>query len=69
LPNPFQVHGAWQPQAIQGYAMIESLTFLLLAQLAGEIIVRAIGLPVPGPVIGLAIMTLAAICPRRQRRL
>jgi putative effector of murein hydrolase LrgA (UPF0299 family) len=69
MPNPFQVHGAWQSQASQGYAMIEFLTFLLLAQLAGEIIVRAIGLPVPGPVIGLAIMTLAAICPRRQRRL
>ncbi len=39
--------------------MIEALTFLLLAQLAGEIIVRAIGLPVPGPVIGLVL--LAAI--------
>ena len=39
--------------------MIEALTFLLLAQLAGEVIARAAGLPVPGPVIGL--MLLAAI--------
>jgi holin-like protein len=39
--------------------MIESLTFLLLAQLAGEVIVRTVGLPVPGPVIGLIL--LAAI--------
>ncbi|MBZ0227096.1 MAG: CidA/LrgA family protein [Bauldia sp.] len=38
--------------------MIESLTFLLLAQLAGEIIVRSIGLPVPGPVIGLMLLAL-----------
>lgn len=39
--------------------MIESLTFLLLAQLAGEVLVRAIGVPVPGPVVGLVL--LAAI--------
>ncbi len=39
--------------------MIESLTILLVAQLVGEIIVRALGLPVPGPVIGLIL--LAAI--------
>ncbi len=38
--------------------MIESLTFLLLAQLAGEVIVRALGLPVPGPVIGLILLAL-----------
>lgn len=38
--------------------MIESLTFLLLAQLAGEVIVRALALPVPGPVIGLLLLAL-----------
>ena len=38
--------------------MIESLTFLLLAQLAGEILARAAGLPVPGPVIGLIILAV-----------
>lgn len=39
--------------------MIEALSFLLLAQLAGEIIVRALAVPVPGPVVGLVL--LAAI--------
>ena len=36
--------------------MIEAVTFLLLAQLAGEAIVRALGLPVPGPVVGLVLL-------------
>ncbi len=38
--------------------MIEAVTFLLLAQLAGEAAVRALGLPVPGPVVGLVLMAL-----------
>ena len=38
--------------------MIEAVTFLLLAQLAGEAIVRALGLPVPGPVVGLVLLAL-----------
>lgn len=36
--------------------MISALTLLLACQLAGEIIARAIGMPVPGPVIGLALL-------------
>ena len=36
--------------------MIESLTLLLVCQLAGEIIARASGVPLPGPVIGMAIL-------------
>ena len=39
--------------------MIESLTVLLVCQLAGEIIARATGLPLPGPVIGMAILFAA----------
>ena len=35
------------------------LTLLLLCQLAGEIIARALGLPIPGPVIGMALLFLA----------
>ena len=38
--------------------MIEALTFLLLAQLAGEAFVRGLGLPIPGPVIGLVLLAL-----------
>lgn len=36
--------------------MINSLLVLLLCQLAGEALARGIGLPVPGPVIGMALL-------------
>lgn len=36
--------------------MIVSLTLILIAQLAGEVAARAAGLPVPGPVIGMALL-------------
>ena len=35
--------------------MIVSLTVILLAQLLGEALARAVGVPVPGPVIGMAL--------------
>lgn len=36
--------------------MIGALTLLLLFQLAGEILVLAFALPLPGPVIGMALL-------------
>ena len=38
--------------------MIRGLFALLLCQLVGEILARSLGLPAPGPVIGLALLTL-----------
>jgi putative effector of murein hydrolase LrgA (UPF0299 family) len=38
--------------------MIASLSLILLCQLAGEIIVRGLGLPMPGPVVGLLLLLL-----------
>ncbi len=38
--------------------MIASLSLILLCQLAGEVIMRGVGLPVPGPVIGLIFLLL-----------
>jgi holin-like protein len=38
--------------------MIASLSLILLCQLVGEIIVRGIGVPVPGPVIGAVLLLL-----------
>lgn len=39
-----------------------SLTILLVCQLVGEVFVRAAGLPIPGPVIGMALLfTVLAI--------
>ncbi|MDE2578398.1 MAG: CidA/LrgA family protein [Hyphomicrobiales bacterium] len=38
--------------------MIPALAALLLCQLAGEIVARGLGLPVPGPVIGLIFLAL-----------
>jgi len=39
--------------------MLATLTVLLVFQLAGEIIAQALSLPVPGPVIGMALLFLA----------
>ncbi|HMN93070.1 MAG TPA: CidA/LrgA family protein [Hydrogenophaga sp.] len=36
--------------------MIASLATLLVFQLLGEVLVRTLGLPVPGPVLGLALL-------------
>ena len=38
--------------------MIASLSLILLCQLAGEAFVRGIGLPMPGPVVGLMLLLL-----------
>ena len=38
--------------------MIASLSLILLCQLAGEVFVRSLGLPMPGPVIGLMLLLL-----------
>lgn len=36
--------------------MLAFLTLILCCQLAGELFVAAVGLPVPGPVIGMALL-------------
>ncbi|MCL4675109.1 MAG: CidA/LrgA family protein [Pararhodobacter sp.] len=36
--------------------MIRALTLILLCQLAGEATARALALPVPGPVLGMALL-------------
>jgi holin-like protein len=38
--------------------MIASLTLILLCQLIGEVVVRGLGVPVPGPVLGLVLLLL-----------
>lgn len=38
--------------------MLGAITLLLLCQLAGEVLVRLIGLPVPGPVLGMVFLFL-----------
>lgn len=38
--------------------MVRGFAILLLCQLAGEVIARGLGLPVPGPVLGLALLVL-----------
>jgi holin-like protein len=40
--------------------MIASLSLILLCQLAGEVFVRGLKLPVPGPVVGLLLLLLLA---------
>lgn len=41
--------------------MIRALALLLTCQLAGEVLARAAGIPVPGPVIGLALLAAGAL--------
>lgn len=41
--------------------MIAALTLLLVFQLVGEVIARALALPIPGPVIGMALLFLALL--------
>ncbi len=38
--------------------MIASLSLILLCQLIGEVTVRGLGVPVPGPVVGLMLLLL-----------
>jgi len=41
--------------------MIRGFAVLLLCQLVGEIVSRALGLPVPGPVLGLALLVVGLV--------
>jgi len=41
--------------------MINTLTLLLLYQLVGELVSRALRLPIPGPVIGMALLFLTLL--------
>lgn len=41
--------------------MINTLTLLLLYQLVGELAVRTLALPIPGPVIGMALLFVMLI--------
>ena len=36
--------------------MIRAITLLLVCQLAGEVLVRSLGVPFPGPVLGLVLL-------------
>lgn len=49
--------------------MILSLTLILLAQLIGEALARATDLPVPGPLIGMALLLLFLVVRDRASRL
>lgn len=46
--------------------MIRALAILLVCQLCGEVFARALGLPVPGPVIGLALLAVGAMIRARM---
>jgi putative effector of murein hydrolase LrgA (UPF0299 family) len=41
--------------------MIIALTLLLLCQLVGEVIARGMGWPIPGPVIGMALLLILLV--------
>lgn len=41
--------------------MIEVMTLLLVLQLIGEVLARVLHLPVPGPVLGMALLFIALV--------
>ena len=45
--------------------MLQAFALLLLCQLAGEGVTRGLGLPVPGPVIGLVLMAIGLLTAQR----
>jgi holin-like protein len=49
--------------------MIASFSLILLCQLAGEVFVRALHLPIPGPVIGLVLLFLLLVARDRFTQL
>ena len=46
--------------------VIPALTLLLACQLVGELVTRALALPVPGPVFGLALLFVLMLWRRRS---
>lgn len=56
LPPDPDVPPRSRPPA-RGVALIGALAVLLVCQLAGETAVRLTGLPVPGPVLGMVLLT------------
>ena len=44
-----------------GNRIVLVFTILLACQLAGEVIARLLGLPVPGPVLGMVILFVALV--------
>jgi holin-like protein len=46
--------------------MIGALTTLLLCQLTGEILVRSLHLPIPGPVLGMVLLFAGLVLRRRE---
>lgn len=41
--------------------MLNTLTLLLLFQLGGELLVRLLGLPIPGPVVGMTLLFITLL--------
>lgn len=46
--------------------MLPALTLLLACQLAGEVLVRTLALPIPGPVLGLVLLTAGLLLAARR---
>lgn len=44
--------------------MLQGLTLVFICQLAGEALVRLLGVPVPGPVAGMAILLVGLVLAR-----
>jgi putative effector of murein hydrolase LrgA (UPF0299 family) len=53
----------WQHQISTGcFNMLVTFGFLLACQLIGEVVVRGLGLPLPGPVLGMVLLVVVLRC-------
>jgi holin-like protein len=46
--------------------MLQAITALLVCQLIGEVMARALGLPLPGPVIGMALLLMVLMLRKQE---
>jgi putative effector of murein hydrolase LrgA (UPF0299 family) len=52
-----------------GMSLIKGLVLLLACQLAGEVVSHGLGLPVPGPVLGLVLLFAGLVAVGRDARM
>ena len=52
-----EVAGGWQPAELSAPAtVVHAFALLLVCQLVGEATVQGLGLPVPGPLLGMLLL-------------
>ena len=69
-PSPRRRHPTVASAAVsaQGWGMLNALTLLVSCQFVGEVVTRGLGLPIPGPVLGLLLLLAGLVIRARLGR-